>query len=81
MPPMMVEDMSAEELEQYKEWLEKQKPMQMDTENDSDGYYGKCGRCGHRVVVLLNSQGKADPWTPKWCPACYQRIKRWDGDE
>lgn len=76
----MVEDMSAEELEEYKEWLEKQKPMPMENEKASDGFYAKCGRCGHRVVVLLG-RGKMDTWTPKWCPACGQRIKRWDGDE
>lgn len=80
MPPRLVEDMSAEELEQYKAWLEKQKPMPMETEKDSDGFYGKCARCGHRVVVLL-SRDKMDTWTPKWCPACSQRIKRWYGDE
>ena len=74
MPTGMVEEMSAEE-------LEKQKPMMLEPEEDADGFYGKCGRCGHRVVVLLSSKYKVDGLTPKWCPACGQRIKRWYGDE
>ena len=76
-----LEEMETEDRGRSEDWLEKQMPMPLEPEDASDGCYGKCGRCGHRVIVLLNSRGEHDVWTPKWCPACGQRIKRWAGDE
>lgn len=82
MPPRLVSDMTAAELEEYLEWLEMMKPMPMAVQQTGDGIYGACGRCGHRLVELFGQSGPSfnyDEW-PKYCPACGQRAKRCEGD-
>lgn len=83
MPPKLVSDMSAEDLEEYMLWLEYQKPMPMGIAQASDGIYATCGRCRKRLAVLLNADAemvRIGVWTQKFCPACGQRVKRWEGD-
>lgn len=85
MPTRMVEEMSAEELEKYKEWLEKQKPMPTCLSQKADGIYRTCGRCGEELGAYarysVDSYLKYNFSMPKYCHACGQRIKRWAGDE
>lgn len=86
MPPRLVGDMSAADLEQYQMWLEYQKPMYMGLRYDEKGIWGLCGRCGAPVVELLVVRdgavisANAVDW-PKYCPKCGQRVKRGEDDE
>ena len=81
MPPKLVEEMTEKDREQYETWREMMKPMTMGIAQDATGFFGTCGRCGEKIVKLLGADGKMDIWTPKYCPRCGQRQRRWNGDE
>lgn len=78
MPPRLVRDMSSAGLNGYHEWMEHQKPMAMGFAQTCDGVYGTCGRCGEKIVTMMDSNGPRfdyDEW-PTFCPHCGQRVER-----
>ena len=89
MPPRLVGDMSAADLEQYQMWLEYQKPMYMELHREEEGEWGICGRCGAPLIQLmrLTDDGRHVVFTasqaqwPKFCRACGQRVKHGEDDE
>ena len=83
MPPRLVSDMTAAELEEYQEWLELMRPMPMTIVETEDVVYGACGRCGTKLVIMMDGTGPRhnyDDW-PAYCPVCWQRAKRCEDDQ